>query len=177
MNKIPSASQNTEAKTLPTDVCIFDRFGRLSPATVHSADCWFDTGVKCWIYVSSIVTYLRKNFFLLDWNRCKQCSESSMRCCFWSTVSKRGTYFEHSFLIDKFLYKIHGLLISSTPLLSPATSIYDQPKWFFSVFDVFLNKSAYHLLTVVSNGEEFEYHLSSPCFAWTVFFPPDFCIV
>ena len=32
-------------------------------------------------------------------------------------------------------------------------------------------KSAYHLLTVVSNGAESEWHLSSHCFAWTVFFP------
>ena len=38
MNKIPSESQNTEAKTLPVDVCIFDCFGQLSPAAVHSAD-------------------------------------------------------------------------------------------------------------------------------------------
>ena len=39
MDKIPCASQNTKAKTLPVDVCIFDRFGRLSSAAVHSVDC------------------------------------------------------------------------------------------------------------------------------------------
>ena len=32
---------------------------------------------------------------------------------------------------------IHCLLISSTPLLSHATSIYDRPKWVCRVFDVF----------------------------------------
>ena len=69
MNKIPRVSQNMEAKTLPADVCIFDRFGQLSPAAVHSADWWFDTGVKWWIHVSSIVTYLCKNSFMLHWNQ------------------------------------------------------------------------------------------------------------
>ena len=35
--KIPCASQNTEAKTLPADdVCVFDCFEQLSPAAVHS---------------------------------------------------------------------------------------------------------------------------------------------
>ena len=46
MNKIPCTSQNMEAETLPADVCIF---GRLSPAAVHTADCWFNSGVKWWI--------------------------------------------------------------------------------------------------------------------------------
>ena len=63
MNKIPSGSQNTEAKTLPADVCIFGRFGRLPPAAVYSADCRFDSGVKWWIHVSSIVTFTQKLFF------------------------------------------------------------------------------------------------------------------
>ena len=31
-----------EAKTLPADACVFGRFGQLSPASVHSVDCWFD---------------------------------------------------------------------------------------------------------------------------------------
>ena len=136
MNKIPCASQNMEAKTLPADVWIFGRFGRLSPAAVHSTDCRFDSRVKWWIHVSSIVTYLHKNSFLLHWNSCKQCSESSMCCCFWSTVSKRGTHFEHSFSLINVHAKwwIHCLLISSTPLLFHATSIYYQPKQVCGIF-------------------------------------------
>ena len=98
MNKIPCASQNTEAKTLPADVCVFGRFRWLSPAAVHSANCRFDSGGKWWIHVSSIVTYLCKNTFLLHWNSCKQRSES-LTCCFWLTVSKCGTHFQHCFLI------------------------------------------------------------------------------
>ena len=101
MSKTPRTSQNTEAKTLPADVCFFRGFGRLSPAAVHSVDCRFDSRVKWWIQVSSIVTYLRKNSFLLRWNSCKQRSESSTRCCFWSTLRKHRSHYEHSFLIDK----------------------------------------------------------------------------
>ena len=41
MYKITCTSQNTEAKILPTDICVFSRFGQLSPAAVHSADCQF----------------------------------------------------------------------------------------------------------------------------------------
>ena len=84
MNKIPCASQNMEAKTLPADVCVFGRFGRLSPAAVHSDDCQFKSGVKWWIHVSSVVTCLHKNSFLLCWNSCKRHSELSMHC-FWLT--------------------------------------------------------------------------------------------
>ena len=114
MNKIPCASQNTEDTTLPADVCVFGRFGQLSPASLHSVDCRFDTGVKRWIHVSSIVIYLRKNFFLLRWNSCKQRSDSTTRCCFWSTVNKRATQFEHSFLIDKCSCKMVTTLPSDT---------------------------------------------------------------
>ena len=134
MNKIACSSQNTAAKTLPADVCIFGCFGRLSPAAIYSANCWFASGVKWWIHASSIVIYLCK-IFLLHWNSCKQCSES-LTHCFWSTVSKRGTHFEHSFLIDKCSYKmVNSLpLISSTPLLSHTISIYDWSKRVCGVF-------------------------------------------
>ena len=54
-----------EAKTLPADVCVFGHFGWLSPASFHSADCQFDSRVKWWINVSSIVTYLPKNSFFI----------------------------------------------------------------------------------------------------------------
>ena len=106
MNKIPCAFQNTEAKTLPADVIVFGHFGRLSPAAVYTTDCRFDSGVKWWIHVSSIVICLLKNSFLLHWNNCKQCTELSTCCCFWSTASKRSIDFEHSFLIDECSCKI-----------------------------------------------------------------------
>ena len=48
---------------MPADVCVFGRFGRVLPAAVHSADRRFDSGMKWWIHVSSIVTYLHKNSF------------------------------------------------------------------------------------------------------------------
>ena len=136
MNKILCASQNMETKTLPADVCVFGHFGRLSLAAVHSAHCQFDSGVKWWIHVLSIITYLHKNSFLLCWNSCKQCSESSMCCCFyWLWVNMAPT-FNTAFSLTNVHAKwwIHCLLISSNPLLSNATSIYNQPKWVCEVF-------------------------------------------
>ena len=53
-----------------------------------------------------------KNFILLRWNSCKQCTELSRRCCFWSTMCKRDTNFEHSFLIDKCSCKMVNTLPS-----------------------------------------------------------------
>ena len=100
-----------KAKTLP-DVCVFGCFGRLSPGSVLSAECRFNSRVKRWIHVSSIVTYLHKNSFLLHQNSCKQHSESSTHCCFWLTLSKRGTILEHSSLIDKCSGKMGNTLSS-----------------------------------------------------------------
>ena len=179
-----------EAKTLLADVCVFGHFGWLSPAAVHSADCQFDSEVKWWIHVSSIVIYLRKISFLLHWNSCKQCSKSLM-CCFFdrlwaNAVPTLSTAFSLTNVHSK--WWIHCLLISSTPLLSHQLQfMIDQNlvrgvfgvfrdncqiwvTWVFSIICVCL-KSAYHLLTIVSHRAESEYHLSSHCFAWTVFFP------
>ena len=121
MNKIPCASQNTEDKTLPADVCIFGSFGQLSlllstQLTANLIPAW--SGI-----------YLHKNSFLLCWNSCKQRSESSTSC-FWLTVSKCGTHFENTAFSKTNIHAkwwIHCLLIS-TPLLSHATSIYNQSK-------------------------------------------------
>ena len=178
MNKIPCTSQNTEAKTMPADVCIFDHFGQLSPVIVHSADCWYNSGVKWWIHVSSLVTYLHKNSILLHWNSSKQYSESSMSCCFdqlWAnTTPTLNTAFPLTNVHAK--WWIYYCLISSTPL-SHTTSIYNQWKWVCGVFLVFSRKtaefgwpehsasfvsvrpclkSAYHFLTVVSDRAESE---------------------
>ena len=93
MNKIPCASQNTEAKTLLADVWVFGHFGRLSPATVHSADCQFDSRVKWWIHVSSIVTYLRKNSFLL----LEIVANKALNCQSVVVFDRHSPHFEHSF--------------------------------------------------------------------------------
>ena len=145
-----------EAKILPADVC---SFGRFSPAAVSSAECRFDSGVKWWIYVLSIITYLCKNSFLLHWNSCKQLFELSTGCCFWSTMSKRST---------------HCFLISSTPLLSHATSIYDRPKWVCDVFWCFpgqlpnlSNLSIQHHLCLCITMFKISIPLLNRCFQWS----------
>ena len=101
MYKIPCTSQNMDAKTLPTDVCVFGHFGWLLLAAVHSVDHWFDSGMKLGIHVSSIVTYLCKNSF------CCMETVANNVLNHWCIVdfdqlwANRSTQFEHSFLIDK----------------------------------------------------------------------------
>ena len=143
MNKIPCASQNMEAKILPADVCIFGHFGQISPAAVHTDDCWFDSGVKWLIHFLSIITYLHKNSFLLHWNSCKQHSESSTTLFLIDCVQMLHSFWTQPSHWQMFMQKwwIHCFLISST-LLSHTTSIYNQLKrvcgvcfvFFFSCF-------------------------------------------
>ena len=165
-----------EQNILPADVHVFCHFGRLSRAVVHLADNRFDPGVKWWINVSSIVTYLRENSFLLRWNIWKQRSESSM-CCYF--LIGKITHFEHNFFIDKCSRKIVKALPSDIFNYSAISHNFNvQPAkmslWIFLVFSrtdaefgwperlvslvsVRLRiKSAYYLLTVVSNGTESE---------------------
>ena len=134
MNKIPCTSQNAEAKTLLVDVCVYGHFGRLSPAAVYSANCRFDSGVNWWIHVSSIVTYLHKTLFLAI-------NALNRRCVvvfdwLWANASPT-LHIAFSLTNVHPKRRIHCLLISSTPLLSNATSIYDRPKqvcWVFLEF-------------------------------------------
>ena len=63
----------------------------------------------CFIYCHILK---QKISFMLYWNSCKQHSESLMHYCFWSTVSKYGTHFEHSFLSDKCSCKMVNTLPS-----------------------------------------------------------------
>ena len=119
MNKIPCASQNLEAKTLLADVCVFDYFGWLSPAAVHTADCQFDSRVKWWIHVSSIVTYSCKNSF----------------CCI-ETVANNALNRQHVVVFDRCSCKMVNTLpsdIFNSSAIS-TTSNYDQSKRVCGVF-------------------------------------------
>ena len=178
MNEIPCTSQNTVAKILLADVCIFDCFGQLLPAAVHLAECRFDSDVNKGDPCFSHCNIFIKNF-LLHWNSWKQCSELSLCCCFWLTVSKCSTHFEHSFLIDKCSCKMVNTLpsdIFNSSTISRNFNLWSAKTslWSFLVFSgttakfgwpersasfVFAQpclKSAYHLLTVVSDGAESE---------------------
>ena len=181
-----------EAKTLPTDFCIFGHFGWLSPAAVHSFDCRLDSGVKWWIHVSSIVTYLYKNF-LLRWNSCKQCSESLLlflidceqthhllrtQLSHWQMFMQNGEYILPSDIFSSSAIKCHfnfrsaKMSLWSFLVFSGITVEFGWPEhsaWFVSVW--LHLKSTYHLLTIGSDKAESEWHLSSHCFAWTVYFP------
>ena len=117
-----------------------------------------------------------KNSFLLCWNNYKQHTEL-LTCCFWLTVSEHNTHFEHSFLIDKCSWKMVNTLFSDIFNSSAISRNFNLPSaktslWSFLVFSritaefgwpecstsfvsVRLHlKSAYNLLTIVSNGTE-----------------------
>ena len=174
MNKMLCASQNTEPKTLPADVCIFGCLGRLSPAAVYSADCcnltseW--SGGSMFHSLSHI--YAKTPFSCI-----KTVANNALNCwCIvffffdrlWpNTAPTLNTTFSSINLQAK--WWIHCLLISSVPLLSHATSIYDWPKWVCGVFWCFpgqlLNLGdlsvqhhlcQYNLLTVVSDRVMFK---------------------
>ena len=176
MSKISCMSQNTEAMTLSADCCVFGRFGRLSPSPLLSADALFDSGVKWWIYVSFIVMYWRKKSFLLRANSFKQRSESWIRCCFCSTVSKRVTHLEYNF----FILKLPCTTFNTVPFdifrmsAIPSNFTFRSDKMIFRIFfvvssvatsvgrpgrsasSVFVRprlKSAYHWQMVVFDGK------------------------
>ena len=98
----------------------FGRFEQLSPDAVHSADWWFDSGVKWWNYVLSIVTYLRKSPFCCI----KTVANNALnRWCvvvfdrLWANAAPiLNTAFSSKNVNAK--WWIHCLLISPTPLLS-----------------------------------------------------------
>ena len=121
--------------------------------------------------------HCQKDSFLLHWNSCKHSSESSMHCYFWLTVSKRCTQFQHSFLIDKYSCKMVNTLPSD--IFNYSAILHNFNLWMtkmsFWSFLVFYRitaefgwpqcsasfvsvrprlKSAYHLITIVSNGAE-----------------------
>ena len=125
MNKILCASQNTEAKTLPGEVCVFGHFGRLLPAAVYSVDSHFNSKVKWWI---NFHLFTQKLFYCIE------------------TVANNALNLQHVVVLNRLWanaeptlnigisltnvnakWWIHCLLISSTPMLSHATSIYDRP--------------------------------------------------
>ena len=138
------ASQDTEAKTLPADVCVFGRFGRLSPAAVLSADWLFDSRLKWWFHVSSIVTYLPKNTFCCIETVANNALNRRRAVIFywlWANAAPALTL-NTAFSLRNAHAKwwIHCLLTSSPPLLSHPTSIYHRPKHVCGDFCCFQGK-------------------------------------
>ena len=165
---------HTEAKTLPADVCVFSHFGRLSPAAVHSADWRFDSGTRWWTHALFIVTYLCKNFFFLHWNSCKQCFESLLflidceqtqqplltqlsHCqMFKQNGEHTAFWYLHFFCyLTQLQFTISQNGLWNFLVFSEPTAKFGRPECSVSFVSVWPRlKSAYHLLTIVSNGAE-----------------------
>ena len=117
-------------KTLPADVCVFGYFGRLSPDALHSADCWFDSRLRGWIHGSSFVTYLRKTLFCSVETVANNALNHRRVIVFDRLWTNSAATLNTAFTLTNIHAKwwINCLLISSTPLLSHATSIYNRSK-------------------------------------------------
>ena len=139
MNKIPCISQNTEAKTLPADGCVFGRFGRLSPTAVHSDDCWFDSRLNGWSMFHPLSHIYAKTPFCCIETVANNAQNRWIVVFDWLWINMASTL-NTAFSLTSVHAKwwIHCLVISSTPLLSHLTLNYDQPKrvceGFFGIF-------------------------------------------
>ena len=165
-----------KAKTLPVDICVFGRFEWLSPAAVHSADCRFDSRGERWIHVLSIITCLRKKVLFVWLKQLQTTLWIVDALLFLIDSEQRGNHFEHRYLIDKCSCKMvntqpSGIFSSSAiscnfNLRSAKTSFGDFwcfPRTQRDLGDLSVQynlsvrphlKSAYHLLTIVSDGVE-----------------------
>ena len=80
--------------------------------------------------------------------------ESSMRCCFWLGVSKRGTHFENNLRIPKDLQSPKTILWTFV-MFSGTTADFERPER--SASSVFVQprlNSAYQSMIVDFSGEE-----------------------
>ena len=143
MNKIPCAFQNTEVKTLPADGCIFGHFVWILPAAVHSTESRFDSQSEvvdpCFIYchifvqklffcfVETVANNVLNHWCVVDFDQLWANAASTLNTAF-SIKNVHAKWW------------IHCLLISSVPLISHASSIYDWPKRVCGVFWCFLGQ-------------------------------------
>ena len=174
---------------MPADICIFCCFGWLSPAAVHSADCWFDSGVKWRIYHHIFTQKLLSCCIETIAN-----SALNHRCVVVLIDSEQMLHpLWTQFFSDKCSYKMVNTLPSDIFISSAISCNFNlrtakRSLWSFLIFSrttaefgrpehsasfVFVRlhlKSTCHLLTIVSDEAEPELYLSSHFFAWTVFF-------
>ena len=122
----------------------------------------------------SIAKYLCKNSFLLHWNSCKQCSE--LLTCFWSTVSKRGTHFEHNFLIEKCSCKMMNTLpsdIFNSSAISCIFYLWSAETSWWSFFGVFRDNCwiwvtwAFSIICVCTTAFKVSIPPNNHCFRWS----------
>ena len=100
---------------------------------------------------------------------CKQCSEHSFLIykCSWKMNTLPSDIFNTSAILHNFNLWLAKMSWDFWCFPGQLPNLGDQcPASFVSVWQHL--KSAYHLLTIVSDRAEFKQHLSSNCFAWTV---------
>ena len=128
MNKIPCVSQNTDAKSLPSDVCVFGCF-HMQLSTQLTADLTQVEWSGGSMFHSLPLIYAKTPFC------CVETNANNALYCRRVVVFDRGRenavfIFNTVISLTNYFIKlwIHCLLISSTTLLSHTSSIYDRPK-------------------------------------------------
>ena len=176
MNKIPCASQNMETKTLPTDVCVFivlDGFHLLLSTQLIANLIPEWSGGSRFHSLSHIYT---KNSFLLPWNSDKQhwivdvllflidCEQTQhplwIQISHWQIYMQNGEYtaFWYLQLLTQLKFMIgRNEFMEFFKKFSGTTAEFGPPEHSVSFVSIqpYL-KSAYHLLTIVSDGAESE---------------------
>ena len=142
MNKIPCTSLNTKAKTLPADVCIFGHLDGFhlplsTQLTSNLTSEWSDG----FMFHPFSHVYAKTHFCCIETvaNNALNWWHIVVFDGLWANVAPTlNTAFSLTNVHTK--WWIHSLLISSTPLLSHPTSIYDRPKQVCGVFWCFLRQ-------------------------------------
>ncbi|GFQ71228.1 hypothetical protein TNCT_711811 [Trichonephila clavata] len=97
-NKTPWASQKTVRSTLPAEGVVLNVFWTGDDGCFHSIDAAFNSGVKWWTHVSSLVTIRNRKSLPSSWKRTRCSRLTAMRCSWCVEVNCRGTHHADTFL-------------------------------------------------------------------------------
>ena len=159
------------AKTLPADVCFFGRFGWLSPAAVHSADCRFYSGWSggsifhplshiytitpfCCIETVAMLWIVDVLLFLINWEQTQHplSTQLSHREMFMQNVEYTAFWYPQLLCyLMQLQFMISQTSLWSFLVFSKTSAEFGWPERSASFLSVQPRlKSLYHLLTVVS---------------------------
>ena len=144
MKIITYAYQKTDATTFSADEIIFATFATDSLFSVYTFECSFDTCLKWWTHVLSMVMNRSNNSALLLRNTAKHSYKTFPPCCISSIVNKHGTHLAHtpsscpSCPNFKSICDIQHFLKCLPCLLTQAFSVDDFPIQYYEFSSPFL---------------------------------------
>ena len=112
----PTLSQNTVTITFPADCWDLNFFERGEVGWHHSIDALFDSDLKWWTQVSSLVT-IRCKKILSVWQYSRSSEQASRQDCVQASVSCLGIHLAHTFE-----YPRVSVIFTALPALTPNDS-------------------------------------------------------